>query len=309
MKHIIASLILAVAVTAVASGQTPRPLISAKDKAAMSRASEYRTFIVSDGTKFKARLTGFSASAETVKLKMADGSKRMAKLPTFSAEDQAAIQDWHVAYSLLKRKKLCVTTKERETEDLLYHGRLDKWTSMFPNMGYEDQWHSCHPGTTYDEISYGINVENKSGESVSNIRVEYCIYHQTTINEIFKETVFREGGEMSGWWPRSAGERLPEKTVLNTIRGTFHFRNISNREELAETTDSMKLVDHASEIKSEHTNCPEPGDRGTRNIREIEGELLGIRYRVYLPTPAGHMAMMEFSDPKNLINQTEWVAP
>ena len=54
------------------------------------------------------------------------------------------------------------------------------------------------------------------------------------------------------------------------------------------------------------TGARKTGDKGTRNTRKIEGDLLGICYRVYVPTPQGNMAMMEFSEPKSLISRTEW---
>ena len=48
---------------------------------------------------------------------------------------------------------------------------FDNWSSMFPNIGYADDWHSYNV-RNYREINYEITVEN-TGESVLNgIRIE-----------------------------------------------------------------------------------------------------------------------------------------
>ena len=70
---------------------------------------------------------------------------------------------------------------------------------------------------------------------------------------------------------------------------------------------TLKLVTKATEYKSKFVSVGSSnGDRDTCNTRTIEGELLGIRYRVYLPTPNGNWAMMEFAEPKRLLKETTW---
>ena len=179
---------------------------------------------------------------------------------------------------------------------------------MFPNMGYKDRWSSHFPGTAYDEVAYDFCVENKSGQSLDDITIQYCIYHQTVIKEEFSETELRDvGTQWAGWYLKGPVKKFKPQTVSNCIQGTFKINSIADRDTEEEQTKALKLVAKADESKSEsnsgeHVN----GTRGTRNTRTIEGKLLGIRYRVYLPTPNGNWAMMEFAEPKSLLTQTTW---
>lgn len=179
---------------------------------------------------------------------------------------------------------------------------------MFPNMGYKNQWHSCYPGTTYDEISYIITAENISGQTLNDIMVEYSIYHQTTINEQSEKGELRkiDNGRMA-LFPMGSVKRYPEQTVSNIIQGTLCFKLLQNNERQNQSTDSLRLIEQARELMPiPGSNSDKSGDYKTNNTRRVEGKILGIRYRVYAPTPAGNYAMMEFSDPESLIERTEW---
>jgi len=195
---------------------------------------------------------------------------------------------------------------------------------MFPNMKYTDHWSTYRPGTTYNEISHEINIENRGGQPLNHIAVEYCIYHQTTIQERVKNSFYGAGKTVriqteTGWRDRydppawyssrdSKYTKRPERTVSNTIKGSFYIQDIPSGEKVQILTDPFKLVKKAEEGTT-YPNPPQENKKGTLNKRTIKGNLLGIRCRVYVPTQAGNYAMVEFSSPSSLINRTEWVSP
>ena len=142
------------------------------------------------------------------------------------------------------------------------------------------------------------------------IPVEYCIYHQTTIEEEYMALKYRApSGNYDGYWvgyPNEEG-RYPEQIVSNTILGIVVFQDITAHKKASALTDPLKLVKKSEETTEYRPEPPhEANDQGTRNTRIIRGKLQGIRCRAYLPTQDGNYAMVEFSTPRNLIRKTEW---
>ncbi len=268
-------------------------------------ATEYRTF-KNEKETMQARLLDFSESTQKMKMELFSGSRRTVKLPTLSEEDQAYVLDWYSAYSLLSRGKLRVSLEEKEFEDKIYHGALDVWHPMFPNMGYKDGWHSTYPGTTYDDIVYAITIENRAERPLSDIRVEYCVYHQAKIDEHILETEYRE--ESNGWHPVGATEYLPKQVVTNTVIGKISIPELPIKARILELTRPFKLMDDQREIKTPPRPNRKDRDHSTRNVRIIDGKLLGIRYRVFIPLKSGGYAMKEFAKPKSLLKETIWPA-
>lgn len=292
---------------ATAIGQIASVPIPESTKIAMTHAAESHTFTKIDGTKIQARPVDFSASINMAKLEAKDGLKYGIKLSDLSEGDRLYIQDWLTGYS-----KIRVRISEKVDADKLFKGSLDVWDSMFPNMKYKDHWNTEKNGTTYDEVSYELYVENTSTQKLTDIIVEYCIYHQTSIKEEFMVLEYTDSYSSAPIWAGypSKNEKKPDIVVSNTVRGTIVFQEIPSEEKSTATTDSVKIVKKSQE-KTEYRPAPphKTGDRGTRNTRIISGELLGIRCRVYVPTQAGNYAMIETSSPPSLRLNTEWLSP
>lgn len=305
MRYLTTFLVLALVTTAL--GQNSSAPIQESKRAALTRAAEFHAFTKIDGTKIQARPVDFSASSSTVKLEAEDGRKYEIKLSDLSKGDQLYIQGWFTGYS-----KIRVRISEKTDSDKLFKGNLDDWDSMFPNMKYKDHWSTETKGTTYDAVSYELNVENISTQKLTDIIVEYCIYHQTAIKEEFMVLEYTASYSREPIWagyPAKNGKK-PDQVVSNTIWGTVFFQEIPSEEKSIANTDSVKIVKKSQE-KTEYRPAPshKTGDRGTRNTRTIEGELLGIRCRVYVPTEAGNYAMIEASSPNSLRLNTDWIAP
>jgi hypothetical protein len=305
MKYLTAFLVSALAATAL--GQNSSVPAPESKRAAMARAAESHTFTKIDGKKISGRPTGFTPSTGNLKLKIADDSECTVELPTLSDDDRAYIKDWYAAYSLIADGKIRFTFHEKTNPDREFKGNLDDWDSMFPNMKYKDHWSTS--GTTYDEILYEFRLENRGEQKLDDIVIEYCIYHQTTIQEESRKSFYGAGKTVrvtteTGTYDRydppawyssrdDKYEKLPKQTVTNTVQGIVCLGTVPPGEKVAVLSDPVKIVKKSQE-RTTYPNPPQINTRGTLNRRTIEGELTEIRCRVYVPTEAGNYAMLEF---------------
>lgn len=308
MKQIIALLMLFIAAKAICE----EPSITEQQRSAMRRAAAFHTFTTVDGEELSGRPIGLTKETNSVNLETADGSERTIALPTLSEEDLVFINDWLTGYSLFADNKICFTVRKKTDMDKEFKGDRSSWHEMFPNMKYKDHWSAEKDEESYDEITYELRLENKCTQTLSNILVEYRIYHQTTIEEEYMTARYTtDYGLYSGAWVGypNTGDKYPEQIVSNIVQGAFSPQEVPKQKKITMLTNPLKLVEKAKERANYYTPSPKAGDQGTRNFRIIRGKLLGICCRVYAPTQAGNYAMAEFSTPNSLIRKTEWVAP
>ncbi len=318
MKHITTFLVLLIAATAVSEELA----ITDQQKTAMARAAEFHTFTTVTGKEIVGRLVDFAKETETVMFETSTGAEQPIALSTLSEKDQAFIQDWLTGHSLFSDNKIRFTIRKKTDPDKESKGDRSRWHSMFPNMKYKDHWHPAKGENSYDEIFYELRLENKSGKTLKDLTLEYCIYHPSVIKEKVMKAIYTETaspyhlkpddryiGYEPHWVGYEGNKRLPKKTVSNTIQKTVRFENIAKGTRSTKQTEALNLVGKSEERANYYTASPKVGDRGTRNTRTIEGKILGIRCRVYVPTQDGNYAMVEFSNPSSLKSKTEWIAP
>ena len=267
------------------------------------QASKYRRFHTTDHRELRAQLIEFYKDASQVELELLDGSRQMLDLSSFVESDQAIILDWHSVYSLLTRKRLRASVKKIKHDEVNYSGELSDWASMFPALEYRQGWKTTDFGSTYNNVSYEVLVENRSGEPLQNVKIEYCIYHQTSVTEKRYTTNYRERDtDARGKFT----EQYPPRLLPHATTGSFTIPILHDRRKQANHTSALKIVKSATECRSFHNPT---GYNGTRRVRKLRGKLLGIRCRLSIPTASGNLAMIEFADPKTLLETTEWVAP
>jgi hypothetical protein len=149
-------------------------------------------------------------------------------------------------------------------------------------------------------MNYEILLENRSGQNFSNIKIEYCIYHQCTIDETFMTMEYIEKKNANGYFPLET-KKLPRRVVSNVTGGSWLIPEMNNRNKEELQTKEIRLR-QGSEYKSDNYKL-------TRNTRKIDDELLGIRIRLYIPLKSGEKAMKEFFFPDTLEKTTRWVSP
>jgi hypothetical protein len=295
-----------VAITTTVAGE--KLLITEQQRTAMKQAAAFRTFII-NGETLSGRLAGFATTPGQIKLQRTDGSKSEFPFSAFSEKDQAFIQDWQTGYSRLADNELRIAVKKKIDDSKEFSGDRVSWVPMFPNMKYNDHWCAEKGATDYDEITYEFRLENMGTQTLSGVCIDYCVYHQTTIEEKYMVTRYTtEYGLTSGGWVGNPneGSNYPEQTVSNIVKGTLFFQDIAAHNKAAEMTAPLNLVEKSREMATYQPASPKVGDSGTRNTRTIKGELLGIRYRVYVPTQGGSYALLEVSNPNNLTARTIW---
>lgn len=271
-------------------------------RTAMKQAAEFKMFTTSEGEKLFGLPADFETDTKSVELYLKDGSERTVVLATLSEQDQTFIEDWLTGYSLITDNTVRITTRKKTNPDQLYSGKEEKWDTLFPDVEYRADLKIGGLKDTYDDIHYEFHIENRTEKPIADIIVEYCIYHQTIIQEEFKKCIFQ-----GPYWHSSRDDKyedLPEKTIEKYVTETLLFRNIAAGEKISLSTDSVKVTEDIE--LSYYPIRPKIGAEGTRNKRTIKGKLLGIRYRVYLPTQAGNYSMLEDSSPSSLIRKTEW---
>jgi len=278
MKQIAALLVLLLTATTFCE----EPAITEQQRVAMKKATEYHTFTTADGKELIGRTVAFTDSTSSVKLKMTDGSNKTFPLSTLSEKDKAFIQDWRSTHFLLSRKKLRITLDKRKAKT---------------------KQRSSYRSRTQDEKEYEFTLQNRSENSLSDVHIEYCIYVHTEVEK--QTTKGRQDppdpgiytGHSLGWVSLGMKEDHPTKIYTNEVQGTFHITQLSRRDSVVKKTQPLVL----------------PNDQDVFTFSDFlrtgtttDTKLLGIRYRVYLPTPAGNYAMMEFAEPKSLLKETEW---
>ncbi len=287
MKQITALLILLIAATAI--GEEPslkKPLKSvAKSKSLTKttpalRTVDYHTFTTTNGT-ITARPVDFSESRGEVKLKARSGKISKVQFGMLPEKEQAFIKDWHTAYALLD-KKIRITTKDK-TKAQSSRGR---------SRSTENLW-------------YEFEIINKARDSVDNLTIEYCVYSQTEVEKttqpgrIDAMSVSYDGPYGSptvsgGFVATGPAKEHPDQLLSHETSGTFNINQLQRREVIERTTERTVFYD----------NYTRKGGGQNRTLKD--SKLLGIRYRVYLPTPNGNWAMMEFAEPESLLKETEW---
>jgi len=280
-------------------------------------ATKYRKFKNNDGTEIQALLLSYWEQIETVKIELSNGSQQTKQLSDFSIEDQAYIlDDWLPACSLLSKNILRTSAYEginKRTVRFNYRDRKkigNEWNSTSPNMGYGEGWYP-RSGADYDEIGYNITLNNSGGVPLNNIWIEYCIYGNTTIREQKYEMKYQidelEDDRTHAHWARAgSGDKLRKRVASNTVTGTLFVPELSRQNNMSVKTKKLHLMKDAKETYAH--DSPVSGNKlyRTGREREIKGELLGIRYRVYFPIASEGYAMKEFAKPKSLLKETVW---
>ncbi len=246
------------------------------------RGDNFRLFHDVTGREIEACVRSYNPRTNMVKVELRNKALKSVKTTVFSEEDQAYILDWFKADALLSGKTLRLSANKKTVRNGSYHEE-------------QNGWHSVYPGMEFKDMNYEIILENRSGQILENVEVEYCVYHKSIIDEIFMTTELRD----NGYYPVDT-EQLPRKVDINIISGKWEISSLETKKQ-EYATKEIRLK-NGSEFKSDH-------NKSTRNTRSVSDELLGIRIRVYIALESGKKVMKEFSYPDTLIDSTKWKSP
>jgi hypothetical protein len=280
------------------------PVESAKIRSIQATAytqflcEEPRVFKKADGSPSTATLKEFDPATGQVQLLLADGSIQTDPLAVFCESDQQVIHDWYAACYLLKKGRLNITVKEnKQTES--------NCSVDLPNLNQGESWTKPE---RCDATSYDIILINRGGLPLNDIQVEYCIYHHAKINETiltrrYDVVTHNENGRttsIDGAWSVIKRDRCPKREAIDAIAGQFIIAELADKNRAQKATDLFITPQSGTQTH---------GSGEIMHERTIQCNLLGIRYRVYLPTASGGYMMKEFAEPQSLLKETEWDAP
>lgn len=252
-----------------------------------SRGADFRIFHDSTGRAIEASLRSYDPRTKTVKVELKNRSVRSVNLSIFSESDQNFIREWHMANAMLSESKIRLSVNKRTV----------KSEEIFRCAG---GWNGLDPGLRCKEIEYDIKVENRSGVPLNNLRMEYCIYKESTIDETTRQIEYRE--EYQGTVTLSR-KKHPRKVEIAKVSGSFKIPNLPNKEKFSTKAKHITLLN---------------GRRGKRNKeltigtdQDIDDDLQGIRIRLYVPMKSGNEVMKEYAYPSDLLKkeQLEWSTP
>jgi hypothetical protein len=116
----------------------------------------------------------------------------------------------------------------------------------------------------------------------------------TTQEGKLSHSVDNDGRPRSNFIATGPAIEHPDQVLSNQTFGTFQIDTLQRSEK-------AKRVTYPDFLYNNYVYA-----RGGANRTTKDSKLLGIRYRAYLPLADGGYAMLEYADPKSLLEETEW---
>jgi len=229
--------------------------------------------------------------------------KRAAEFRTFTTTNGTTIIGRPVDFSQSTGSLKLLTDDGSERVEMASlsakdHAYIRNWHAAFSildrriKISVEENTKDADEEGMTQHLWYDFEIENKARDTTLDLIIEYCIYSQTKTEQTTQPGHWVYGPD-GGFIVTGSAVELPDLLTSDNISGTFVL-TAPYREEIKKRTDKITFYDSYRD------------KGGGANLETRDSELLGIRYRVYLPTPNGEYAMMEFAEPKKLLKETEW---
>lgn len=280
---------------------------------------KYETFRDSQGRELQARLLSLDTQSDTVKLQMRNGKIRTTDIAVFSEADQVRIRNWHIAKVVFSEKNLIVKINKKSSGSERIRDEVDGWNPKTSGMKVE-------------EIAYELGIENRNKTTLKGLKAEYRIHHQQEEQGNWVEYEYdekpspgyeKEYEENEENNPRDnenkrqtvGTEKIPKKTIPDTTSGTLLISEIPSKKRYEGRTVAVPIK-KGSEFRPIDSrdgaypkeDFPEVARNPTHSIheeRKVEGEVIGVIFRISVPLSSGGYARKEYSYPKDLLEKTE----
>lgn len=227
----------------------------------------YREFSSAEGKTFQGRVLSFDARKGTVQIEAKNGNRAKVPLSDLSEKDQEYVWEWDTAQNFLDERLFKISCDERVVDETKEEVRRDfHWR----NTGRTEKDRLMN--TIYREkTAYAFEFKNSSSKTLSGIRMEYRVYFEQS--------------------QTSSASRKPEPEQ-KVYKGTKELSNIA-------PDDSMTLMTESVEIYNDEIN---PLDEmiGGDPRQGGEGEVHGIRTRLFMKLSNGEEVVREVSQPSSL---------
>ena len=227
-------------------------------------ATQYRDFTSADGKTIRGAIKAYDASTKTVTIER--DNKRTSKVPItiFSEADQTYILEWDASKGFSSKNLLKISCDDKVVEK-----RKEKELEDIQYTGGDVVKDFEKTVTTFERIAYEFEFQNMGKSELKNIRMEYQIYYEQS------EMVWGKKPEVEQKYFSGKMDVpvLPEKS-------------------------KMTITTEAVEIHEDGVN-PIPQAGGDQR-RGGNGDVHGIRARLYMKMASGEEVMRELACPEKL---------
>ena len=218
--------------------------------------SKHREFASEDGRSTCARIVAYNPQTRTANLERDDKWSCIVKIDAFIPDDRDYILAWHNAKLFLNASKFKISAKHIGVIEEIEDGG-----NLFQTMTFEDH-------------RYDITIHNRSAEKITDLSIEYCIYHD--------QDYLQSGKQRHG-------------------KGVCHDRLIIGAlpPNTTKTLRTRNVVTFMQEMNSDYEHF-----EGTSNVQD--GKVVGIRIRVFKTLPSGDRLLRECDLPGNIEADRAW---
>ncbi len=221
-------------------------------------AEPFRSFTSTDGKTVRARVINYDNSSDKVKLEKEGGGSFSVPVSAFSVDDQIIIRNWELVKGFLSENGMKVSFKRTDL-------RKQESDTEGDSVHVIHQW-----------LNYTITIENNTGRTLNNIRIETCPHFSlTNTDQHDPESIVRYVARGEGMEEFPIDSIPPRKTI-----------EISTKEFGEESISGGILV----------------------NGKECSQKSIvsGIWIRLFLKLPDGNEVMREIKDPTSIWDGFTW---
>ncbi len=226
----------------------------------------YREFTSADGKPFRGRVLSFDARKGLVKVEAENGKRARVPLSDLSEKDQEYVWEWDTAQHFMDERLFKITCDERIVGESEEEVRRDIEWEIRGTEKNRLMNTICRKKTAYE-----FEFKNSSPKTLSGIRLEYRIYYEQS-----KTT--RDG-------------RKPE-SEQKVYKGQKALANIASGDVTTLMTEPVEVYDD----KINPMDIMIGGDPRQGG----EGEVHGLRARLFMKLSNGEEVVRHFSLPSSL---------
>ncbi len=221
-----------------------------------------RAFALLDGRTIEAEIVDYDVRQGTVTLKRVGGKRVPVKADIFVETDQRYFKEWDAAKTFTSDGLFRISCDE----EVLEKRKEEVYKDLRDTEGNVEE--HLMKEIKYEDVAYKLNFRNGNKTPLDNMRMEYRIYYEQS----------RESRDK----PDAARFVLAGKTDLPALRGG----------------GTASVTTDAATIYNDNINSIDWSDGSARVGGE--GEVNGIRARLYIKMESGAEMSREITYPKNL---------
>ena len=227
-------------------------------------ATQYRDFKNTEGKVIRGCIKGYDAKTKTVSIERDNKRVSTAPISMFSEADQAYILSWSASEGFTSDRLLKISGEKKRTdqEKVKNYGDVTYSDGSVENELISETFNETY---VYELELYSLNAS-----ALENIRLDYIIYYEQS------ETKHREKGEVK----------------QKNLTGEIVVPSIESKKKIILTTNPVKVFEEKMATNDNRTDGSV--------THGGEGEVHGVRARLYMKLESGEEVMREITVPESL---------